>query len=177
MKEQVLSTMKSISIDYYTSGDSNQNYHKKEICQYCIKRREGRTVQKKAEKVISNILMGFTVVVEDESIFIHDALVRRMWVPEGKRPIVITTGSHQKTHVFGALSIDGKQLFIQYSAFDRFTFLAYLKKLQNKFHKVILFLDRAAQHYRSMVVKKYFEKNKDILEVKWFPKSCPEFNQ
>jgi peroxiredoxin len=41
------------------------------------------------------------VVVEDESIFIHDAVVtRRMWVPEGKRPIVVATGSHQKTCVY-----------------------------------------------------------------------------
>ena len=121
--------------------------------------------------------MGFTVLVEDESIFIHDALVRRrMWVPEGKRPIVIMTGSHQKTCVFGALSIDGRQLFRQYDTFDRFTFLDYLKKLQNKFHKVILFLDRAAQHYRSIIVRKYFEKNKDILRVEWFPKGSPEFN-
>jgi transposase len=148
----------------------------KEICQHCFKRKE-RTVQKKTEKVISNIPMGFTVLVEDESIFIHDALVRRrMWVPEGKRPIVIMTGSHQKTCVFGALSIDGRQLFIQYDTFDRFTFLDYLKKLQNKFHKVILFLDRAAQHYRSIIVRKYFEKNKDILRVEWFPKGSPEFN-
>lgn len=121
--------------------------------------------------------MGFNVLVEDESIFIHDALVRRrMWVPEGKRPIVIMTGSHQKTCVFGALSIDGRQLFIQYDTFDRFTFLDYLKKLQNKFHKVILFLDRAAQHYRSIIVRKYFEKNKDILRVEWFHKGSPEFN-
>ena len=102
---------------------------------------------------------------------------RRMWVPEGKRPIVIMTGSHQKTCVFGALSIDGRrQLFRQYDTFDRFTFLDYLKKLQNKFHKVILFLDRAPQHYRSIIVRKYFEKNKDILRVEWFPKGSPEFN-
>ena len=60
----------------------------KEICQYSIKRRE-RTVQKKAEKVILNIPEGFTVLVEDESIFVHDALIRRrMWTPEGIRPIV-----------------------------------------------------------------------------------------
>ena len=121
--------------------------------------------------------MGFTVLVEDESIFIHDALVRRrMWVPEGKRPIVIMTGSHQKTCVFGALSIDGRQLFRQYDTFDRHTFLDYLKKLQNKFHKIILFLDRAAQHYRSIIVRKYLEENKDILRVEWFPKGSPEFN-
>ena len=150
-------TMKSMCIDYYISGDSNQKYHKGDF-QYCIKRRE-RTVQKKTRKVISNIPMGFHVLVEDESIFIHDALVRRrMWVPEGKRPIVVTTGSHQKTCIFGVLSIDARrQLFRQYDTFDRYTFfLDYLKKLQNKFHKVMLFLDRAPQHYRSIIVRKYF---------------------
>jgi hypothetical protein len=69
-----------------------------------------------------------------------------MWVPEGKRPIVIiTTGSHQKTCVFGALSIDRWKTVIQtiYNTFDRFTFLDYyLKKLQNKFHKIIYIILR-----------------------------------
>lgn len=72
--------------------------------------------------------------MEDESIFIHDALVRRMWIPQGKRPMVLTSGSHQRTCVFGALCMDVRQLFRQYSTFDRFTFLD-LRKLQNKFHK------------------------------------------
>ena len=56
------------------------------------------------------------------------------------------------------------------------SFLDYLKKLQNKFHKVILFLDRAPQHYRSIIVRKHSEENKDILRVEWFPKGSPEFN-
>ena len=99
-----------------------------------------------------------------------------MWTPEGKRPIVTVTGSHQKTCVFGVLSIDGRQLFRRYDTFDRYTFLDYLKKLQNKFHKVILFLDRAPQHYRSSIVRKHLEENKDILRVEWFPKGSPEFN-
>ena len=131
------------------------------------------------EKVILNIPKeGFAVVVEDESIFVHDAVVRRrmMWAPKEMSPIVVTTGSHQKTCVFGALCIDGRQLFRQYSTFDRNTFLDYLKKLQNKFHKVILFMDRAAQHYQSIIVRKYFEKNKDTLRVEWFPTCSPEFN-
>ena len=113
----------------------------KEIYQYCFKRRE-RTIQKNAKKIIPNVPNvskeeGFTVVVEDESIFIHDAIVRRrMWVPEGKRPIVVATGSRQKTCVFGALCIDARrQFFRQYNAFDCNTFVDYLKKLQNKFHK------------------------------------------
>ena len=114
------------------------------------------------EKVISNISEdGFTVVVEDESIFVHDAVVRkRMWAPKEMHPIVVRTGSHQKTCVFGALCIDGRrQLFRQYGTFDRYTFLDYLKKLQNKFHKaIILFMDRAAQHYRSKKVRAYIEK-------------------
>ena len=50
----------------------------------------------------SRIPKVFIVPVEDESIFIHDALVRRrMWTPEGTRPIVTVTGSHQRTCVFG----------------------------------------------------------------------------
>ena len=94
---------------------------KKEICKYCFKQRK-ETVKKKVEGIISRIPEGFTVAVEeDESIFIHDILIRRMWTPEGKRPIVTVTGSHQKTCVFGTLlTIDGKHLFRQYKTFDIF---------------------------------------------------------
>ena len=48
-------------------------------------------------EIISRIPKDFTVVVEDESIFIHDALIRRkMWTSEVIRPVVTITGSHQK---------------------------------------------------------------------------------
>jgi transposase len=56
------------------------------------------------------------------------------------------------------------------------TFLEYLKELQSKFHKVILFLDRVPQHCRSIKVRKYLEKNKDDIRIGWFPKGSPEFN-
>ena len=128
------------------------------------------------EEVISNIPEGFTIVVEDESIFVHDMLVRRKWTSEGMRPVVVTTGSHHKTCVFGTLCIDGRQFFRQYNTFNQYTFLEYLKELQSKFHKVILFLDRAPQHCRSIKVRKYLEKNKDDIRVGWFPKGSPEFN-
>ena len=82
---------------------------------------EKEAAQKKAEKVILNIPEGFTVVVEDESVFLHDALIRRrMWTPKGIRPIVVTTGSHQKTYVFGTITLDGRQLFRQYQTFDQY---------------------------------------------------------
>ena len=43
-----------------------------------------------------------------------------MWVPKGKRPIVVTTGSHQKVCVFGTDTIDGRQLFRQYDVFNQY---------------------------------------------------------
>ena len=52
--------------------------------------------------ILSQIPQGFTVAIQDESIFIHDILVRRkLWLPKRIRPVVTTTGSHQKTCVFG----------------------------------------------------------------------------
>jgi transposase len=102
-----------------------------------------------------------------------------MWTAKGMRPVVVTiTGSHQKTCVFGVLSIKGIQFFRQYNTFDQDTFLQYLKELQRKFFrkKLILFLDRAAQHYRSIKVRKHLEENKDVIRVEYLPKGSPEFN-
>jgi DDE superfamily endonuclease len=87
-----------------------------------------------------------------------------MWIPKGKHPIVTVTGSHEKTCVFGMLTIDGKQLFRQYKTFDQHSFISYLQELKRKFHKllILLFLDRAPpQHCRSQRVKAYIERNSD----------------
>jgi transposase len=116
-------------------------------------------------------------VVEDESIFVHDALIRRkMWTPTGIRPIIVTTGSHQKTCVFGTITLDGRQLFRQYKTFDEYSFISYLGELKRKFHKMILFLDRAPQHYRSKRVRAYLERNSDVMKVEYLPKGSPEFS-
>ena len=91
-------------------------------------------------------------------------------------PIVTITGSHQKTCVFGTLTIDGRQLFRQFDKFNQDTFLKYLKEIIRKFRKVIMFTDRAVQHYRSAKVKSYLYKNKEIIRIEYFPKGSPEFN-
>ena len=58
--------------------------------------------------IYSQIPHGFIVAVQDESIFVHDVLVKRkLWFSKGLRPVVTATGSHQKTCVFGALTLDG----------------------------------------------------------------------
>ena len=57
---------------------------------------------------------GFTIVSLDESFFFYDSLVRRVWIDEKKRPVVRVTGSHKHLCLFGATSLEGKQLFRHY---------------------------------------------------------------
>lgn len=99
-----------------------------------------------------------------------------MWTAHGIRPIVTMTGSHQRTCVFGALCIDGRQFFRQYDSFNQYTFLEYLIRLQKSFGKLILFIDRARQHHHSKIVRGYIEERKNVLKVIYFPKGSSEFN-
>jgi len=100
-----------------------------------------------------------------------------MWTTEGVRPVVTSTGSHQKTSVFGTISMDGsRQFFRQYHAFNQHSFLKYLKQLEKKFGRLILFIDRAPEHYRSIKVKKHLEEHHDAIRIEYFPKGSPEFN-
>lgn len=100
-----------------------------------------------------------------------------MWTADRIRPVVTMTGSHQRTCVFGTLCMDGKQLFRQYDSFNQYTFLNYLKQVQKKFGKLILFIDRAPQHHRSSMVKEYMKQSSsNALRVIYFPKGSPEFN-
>ncbi len=92
----------------------------------------------------------------------HDLYIKRKWIVREKRPIVAITGSHNKTIVFGVLSNDGKQLFRQYAQFDSLSFIRYLEEVRKNFKKFVMFVDRATQH-RSKIVKKYLQRNKDIV--------------
>ena len=69
---------------------------------------------------------GWNVLVEDESIFMHDSVMtrKRRWILKEKRPVVTVSGSHSKTIIFGILSLNGKQLFRQYERFDSQSFVA-----------------------------------------------------
>ena len=106
---------------------------------------------------------SFTIVSTDESFFFYDSVVRRVWIEENKRPVVRVTGSHKHLCLFGATSLEGKQLFRQYDKFNGDTFLEYLKMIHAKFPKCHLFMDKASPHYRSRKVLKYFEENNDTL--------------
>jgi transposase len=99
-----------------------------------------------------------------------------MWTADKIRPIVTMTGSHQRSCVFGALCIDGRQFFRQYESFNQYTFLDYLIQMQKRFRKLILFIDRARQHHHSIMVRKYTKQSKEVLKVIYFPKGSSEFN-
>ena len=118
---------------------------------------------------------GFTIVSLDESFFFCDSLVRRVWIDERKRPIVRVTGSHKHLCLFGATSLEGKQLFRQYDKFNGDAFLDFLRMIYHKFPRCYLFLDRASPHYRSRKVKEYFDRHKDTLIPVYLPTASPEF--
>jgi len=98
-----------------------------------------------------------------------------VWEYKDSRPIVRVTGSHKHSCLFGAISLDGRQLFRQYDWFDEDTFLDYLRLIHSKFPKCYLFLDKARQHYKSEKVMKYFEEHKESLIPVWLPTASPEF--
>jgi transposase len=111
----------------------------------------------------------------DESFFFYDTLVRRVWIEQKKRPIIRVTGSHKHSCIFGAISLDRKQLFRQYDRFNGDVFLDYLKLIHVKFPKCYLFMDKASPHYKSKKVRKYFDNHKDTLIPVYLPTASPEF--
>jgi transposase len=116
------------------------------------------------------------VVSEDESFVVRDAIVTRVWAPEGKRPVCRVTGSHDRTVVFGAMDIEGRKIFRQYETFNGENFLDFLKQIHRKYGMLYLFLDRAKQHYKTKIVREYMKKNGATLRVRWIPVGSPAFN-
>ena len=47
-----------------------------------------------------------TAVCMDESVFVYDSVVRRVWAKKGSRPRVMTTGSHKKIFEFGSVTLN-----------------------------------------------------------------------
>ena len=112
----------------------------------------------------------------DESFFFCDSLVRRVWIEENKRPVVRVTGSHKHSCLYGAINMEGKQLFRQYDRFNGDTFLDFLRIIHHKFPRCHVFMDKAVSpHYRSRKVGDYFDRHKDTLIPVYLPTASPEF--
>jgi len=103
--------------------------------------------------VLDNLPKGLTTVSLDESFFLYDSLVRKVWIFRNTRPVVRITGSHQQSSLFGTISLDGRQLFRQFERFNEDTFCQFIKQIHHKFPKCYLFPDKAPQHYKSHKVR------------------------
>ncbi|MFH1916756.1 MAG: transposase [Nanoarchaeota archaeon] len=135
-----------------------------------------RCILKKNERFLAKVPLDWDIVVEDESIFIYDVKVRKVWAIKGSRPRILTTGSHKKICWFGSLSDDGTQLFRKYETADSDAFLDYMAQLKRKHPKMVIFLDKASYHKKEARVKRFFRKNKHCIKVHWFPSGFPESN-
>jgi hypothetical protein len=69
------------------------------------------------------------------------------------------------TCLFGAISMEGKQLFRQYDKFNGDTFLNFLKIIHSRFPKMLHFHGQKSisPHYRSRKVTDYIEQNKNTI--------------
>ena len=149
---------------------------KEKICQYCFFYKGKEELQKRVNHILKNKNDDWNIIVQDESIFVYDYIFKRKkWISADKRPIVTVTGCRKKTIVFGCLSIEGKQLFLQYDNFNSITFVDYLKQIQKQFGKSIVFVDRATPHC-SKITKQYLAQHKNAIRLEYLPVGSPEFN-
>jgi hypothetical protein len=107
---------------------------------------------------------------------VYDSILRAVWAKKGSKPIIMTTGSHRKTYVFGALSLDKRQMFRQYKHINRDTTIMFLREMRKKFKCFLLFMDKAPWHKKDRKVSEYLENNKHCIKVMWFPTASPELN-
>ena len=107
--------------------------------------------------------------------YLYDYVIRRKkWISKYKRPKITVTGS-KRTIVFGCLySLDGKQLFKQYDKFDSKTFVHYLKQVQKRFGKIIIFDKSNTTLFKDY--REFLDANKGTIRLEYFPVGSPEFD-
>ncbi|MDA8055952.1 MAG: transposase [Thermoplasmatales archaeon] len=116
-----------------------------------------------------------TALCMDESVFVYDSIVRRVWARKGNKPRIMTTGSHKKIFEFGSVALDGTTLFRSYESMNSRVFISFLNTLKREYGRFIMFYDGAPWH-TSGDVEKFLEKNrKKIIPVR-FPKCSPQLN-
>jgi transposase len=115
-------------------------------------------------------------VVEDESIFQYEVTLKRVWGPQGTRPRVKATGSKDKTCSYGALADDGTHLYWTYEKCNSAYFLQYAHELVRKYHRIILFIDKAPWHLKTKAIREFFHQHCCTIRVIEFPVGFPEAN-
>ena len=118
---------------------------------------------------------GYTACVQDETICVADARLRKgIYTPKGVRGVYTYTGSHSKTIVFGLITIDGEGFFQRYGPFTGKEFVEFLKAACERFGKILMITDGAPQH-RSKFVREEIGRL-DGVELQFLPPGCPDLN-
>ena len=86
---------------------------------------------------------GMTAVCMDESVFVYDSAVRKVWAKNGNKPRITTTVSHMKIFEFGTVALDGSTLFRSYESMNLKIFIRYLNTLKREYRRFVLFYDDA----------------------------------
>lgn len=111
---------------------------------------------------------------QDEATFGLIPLVARGWAKKGSRPIAIINHANVCTNVFGARS--KKSFVFSFSKTKKQKdFITFLKKLHNKWGRVLLFVDNARAH-KGKLVDKFLEKHRKTFKIEYFLKYTPELN-
>jgi hypothetical protein len=59
-----------------------------------------KEIQKRVKQILASLKSDWTVLVQDESIFVYDYVFRRKkWISSDKRPIITVIGSRKRTIV------------------------------------------------------------------------------
>lgn len=111
---------------------------------------------------------------QDEATFGLIPLVSRGWARKGSKPVAIVNQANKFTNVFGARS---KKTFVfSFSKTKKQKdFLAFAKKLMKRWHRVLLFVDRAPCH-KGKRIDKFLEMHKRSFKLEYFPRYTPELN-
>ena len=118
---------------------------------------------------------GFTIVVQDESIFLRtETNGRNLWSRVGEPVAVIRHGRRNKTIVYGTLAEDGTRLMRQYGRFDGPAFARYPKEVRSRWGRVLPVTDNASQR-KHREVRKYLGEH-DGLEILYLPTATPKLS-
>jgi transposase len=131
-------------------------------------------IQKKARRAVTTYTKGYTPFCLDESTYVIAPNPRRAWYPRGKNIVTRINYTRKKFCAFGALGA-GRFHYRFYDTANSGNFVDFLKSLQKRYGKVLLFADNAAYH-KSVTVRKHLEASKNAVKIIHFPRYTPELN-
>ncbi len=65
-----------------------------------------------------------TAICKEESVFVYDSNVRKIWAKKGSKPTIVTTETHKKIFEFGSVALDKSTFFRSYYRMDSKIFIS-----------------------------------------------------